>query len=186
VKYFIMLVLTATAACSSQPPDMTRYLLRSDLAQETRELNTSANFRFGALLVADYIDSAGLVIETGDDEIHTARNHEWAEPLRVSLKTFLATEVSSIVGEDIAFGSVDGATATIDVKIDQLHGRHGGDAVLLAYWRLTGPVGKERRFQFAETEPLARDGYQALVDAEKLLLRRLARQIASSLANGLD
>jgi uncharacterized lipoprotein YmbA len=71
----------------------------------------------------------------------------------------------------------------IDVSVDQLHGTAAGDALLVASWRISR-VGDGReiaRHRFAEREPLARPGYDALAEAEIALARRLAAAIATSL-----
>ena len=181
MKILILSVLVLVSACSSQPTSTTQYLLRSASQQQSRQLNPSADYRFASLKVADYIDQSGLVLETGAGEIHAARNHQWAEPLRTSLKSYLATEVSREVGEDIFFTGSGTNPTEIAIVIDQLHGNSRGEAVLVAYWYLNRAQGDDSAFQFAETQALARDGYGALVDAELILLRGLALQIAESL-----
>jgi uncharacterized lipoprotein YmbA len=183
MKYLLLPILVVIGACASQAPDTTEYLLRSDTELQSRELVPSAKYRLGYLQVADYIDKPGLVLETGDGVIHVARNHQWAEPLRISLRSFLAAEVSALLGEDIFFEAREDGRVTIDITIDQLHGSGRGEAKLLAYWRLTEDEGNWRTFRFVESQPLQRDGYQALAEAEKSLLRRLAAKIAESLTD---
>lgn len=181
MRYCAWLLLLSLTACTSQPTTTTEYLLRSDLEQRSRQLSPSADFAFGTLVVADYIDHPGLVLETSRGEVHRARNHQWAEPLRRSLKLYLATEVSQHAGEDILFEVDSPAPTTIDIRIDQLHGSSDGEAVLVAFWRLVTDGNDDRAYQFAETLPLQRDGYDALAEAEKSLLSQLAQQIAQSL-----
>lgn len=182
MKIFVLPVLLALAACSSQPATNSSFLLRSDVQAQSRELKPSTEFVFGSLTVADYINNPGLVVETADGEVREARNHRWAEPLSTSIKSFLATEVSAELGEDILVqGGAETATR-IDVAIDQLHGNNSGEAVLLAYWQLSSAKGGKRAFQFAQTEALASDGYPALAAAEKRLLQRLALDIAGKLS----
>lgn len=182
MKYILLPVLLALTACGNQPPAPTEYLLRSDLERHSRELRPSRLYRFGDLRVADYIDRPGLVLETGAGVIHQAVNHLWAEPLRSSLRLFLATEISALVGEDIFFEVGGDTPITIDIMIDQLHGTAEGEAMLAAYWRLTATDGERRSFQFVASRPLQEDGYRALADAEKALLQSLAREIAGTLA----
>jgi uncharacterized lipoprotein YmbA len=183
-RIVVLSILLGLTACSSQPPQTSHFLLRSDVQQQTRELASSTEFMFGAVTVADYINNPGLVVATGDGEVREARNHRWAEPLATSIKAFLAMEVSAQRGEDIpAQGGAETATR-IDVAIDQLHGNTDGEAVLMAYWQLRSTKGDKRVFQFAETEALLTDGYPALAAAEKRLLQRLALQIAASLGTG--
>ena len=71
----------------------------------------------------------------------------------------------------------------IDLRIDQLHGTASGEAILVAYWAIRDPIKRRviNEFEFSGNEPLAADGYPALVQAEKTLLQQLARKIASTL-----
>ena len=180
-RLLTLLAMALLVACSSQPVAPTQYLLRSDLSQASGPLVPSDEFRFRSLVVADYIDQPGVVIETGAGEVRAARGHQWAEPLRRSLKTFLGTEVSARIGQDVLFNTGSDAATAIDVTIDQLHGTESGDAILVAYWRLVSGAGPDRAFQFTRDRPLERDGYRALVAAERELLRELASAIAQSL-----
>jgi uncharacterized lipoprotein YmbA len=66
----------------------------------------------------------------------------------------------------------------VDVRIDELHGTSTGEARLVAQWTLTQPDGVQLSYQYSTTEPLARDGYGGLVEAERETLRALAGEIA--------
>jgi uncharacterized lipoprotein YmbA len=71
----------------------------------------------------------------------------------------------------------------VHVSFDQLHGTASGEALLIASWRITREAGTEvlAEFRLARSEPLAREGYAGLVDAEIDLARQLAAAIADSL-----
>ncbi len=90
-------------------------------------------------------------------------------------------EVSRAVGADIFPASMSDAPVTFSVRIDQLHGTMDGDALLVAYWWIDSAGEELATYQFAETRPLSRDGYAALADAQKALLRELAERIGESL-----
>jgi len=84
--------------------------------------------------VAPYIDGLGLVLETSSGEVRVARDHQWAEPLRESLRSFLSSKVSEESGQVIRaynYGKVDWVQR-IDIRIDELHGTANGDAKLVA------------------------------------------------------
>jgi uncharacterized lipoprotein YmbA len=120
------------------------------------------------------------VLKTGEGEVHVARYHQWAEPLRGSLESLLQSEISRQLGRDIRF-EPDGAAGTrIDVIIDQLHGNADGEAELVADWRLRRAQGQDEVHRFVDSQPLERDGYAALVEAERQLLLRLAAAITAS------
>ena len=154
------------------------YLLRSDTEQSSRQLDFKGNSYIGGLTIASYIDQPGLVLEKGDGKIHEAKYHKWAEPLRVSLREYLSTELSAQLGYDVPpYKPSDETSQRIDISINKLHGDDSGNAVLLAYWSITGPEGTNT-YQYSNTLALQADGYDALVAAEKNLLQQLAIAMA--------
>ncbi len=179
-----LLILSAAiliTACSTQPINRSTYLLRSDHALQTRALQSATDIYLGEVMIASYLDQPGLVLEGESDTVHTAKYHQWAEPLRTSLRQFLNTEISVSLGSDIAMSRIGEQRACrIDVKIDQLHGDTEGNAVLVAYWSIT-EAGKTAEHQFAESAALEGAGYEALVAAEKQLLGHLAQAIAQGI-----
>ena len=180
----ILLILATTlliSACSTQPISRSTYLLRSDHGLETRALQTTSDIYLGEVMVASYLDQPGLVLEGVSNTIHTAKYHQWAEPLSASLRQFLSTEISAGLGVDVAISRIGQAHARrLDVKIDQLHGDLQGNAVLVAYWSLTQD-GTTTEYQYVRSLPLQEPGYAALVTAEKRLLIDLAQSIANDL-----
>jgi uncharacterized lipoprotein YmbA len=178
----ILCVIAAVllAACSSQPPQTATYLLRTEVGTTSGTQMADSGIALGNVRVATYIDQPGLVLATGDGTINAARNHVWAEPLQVSLRRYLAIQISSASGRDIAASGTAGTKSLIDVTVDQLHGNDSGAAVLVAYWDI-GSGADRRSFRFSEQQALSGSGYDALVRAEEALLKRLAEAIAASL-----
>lgn len=175
-----LLAFVLLAACSSQPPQTASYLLRSESGATSGAQLADSGIALGTIRVASYIDQPGLVLATGDGKIHAARNNVWAEPLQISLRRYLATEISGGVGRDVAASAGATTRTRIDVTVDQLHGDGRGAAVLVAYWEIVSD-GASSAYRFSENQALAGDGYDALVAAEESLLRRLASAIAGSL-----
>lgn len=191
MKYTAILVILLVAGCAGtststrENPALKQYLLRSAEPAQFSVMNPVAVTGIGAVTVASYIDGLGLVLETAEGEVREARDNQWAEPLRESLRTFLALEIST-QAEQIIFSQRYGEVnwqRRIDVRVDELHGTAEGEARLVAYWRI---LDVERRTVvshngFEETMALGRDGYGALVKAETVLLKRLGVAIAASL-----
>ena len=165
------------SACSSTPKTTHSYLLRSSNNMETRELSVTGALSLRSLKVANYIDQPGLVLEQADGTIHTARNHQWAEPLRHSLRQFLCSEISAKAGYDVLDSNQPSTGKQLDITITRLHGDADGNAVLSAHWTLSKET-HSKAFQFAKTTPLEGTGYDALVTAQKKLLTDLAEAIA--------
>jgi uncharacterized lipoprotein YmbA len=182
MRILIMAVALLLGACSSQPAEPTRYyLLRTPVAVESGQQEAEPAYALGRVEVATYIDQSGLVQETSGGEIHLARHHQWAEPLRVSLRRFLATGIGAELGQPVALMTTSLEVGRVDVTIDQLHGNSRGEAVLVAFWEVTSVDGAVSSHQFSEIRALSRDGYAALVEAEQALLQQLARRIGQSI-----
>jgi len=187
MKLVLLLVMTGLlSSCVGERIKTQYYLLRSDLKPDySREIKTS-DIALTKLNVATYIDQPGLVLTQTSGEINIARYHQWAEPLRYSLKHFLANEIFAHSGRYINIGreKTSLSSTRLEVVIDQLHGTADGRVVLVAYWKAISKVeGKEiqLKYELTKTMPLIRDGYEALVASEKELLRNLAKEIAASL-----
>ena len=139
----------------------------------------------GRVTVASYLAQPGLAIETETHEIRAARQHLWAEPLEDGLRRFLRNEISKALGYDVGADLTQQRRweRTVDVTVDRMHGDLEGQARLVAQWRVTPKGGDPSTYSFAATQPLPREGYPGLVDAEIALARQLAGAIAESLAN---
>jgi uncharacterized lipoprotein YmbA len=98
-----------------------------------------------------------------------------------SVRSFLQREISIQLGEDLFPVGMSSAETVLDIRVDQLHGTHDGEAVLFAYWWLRKGDEILAPHQFGKTLALKSDGYAALVEAEKALLNSLAREIADKL-----
>lgn len=183
MRFICLFAAALLAACSSQPQQTANYLLRADIPATSGKQLAASTVAFNAIRVATYIEQPGLVLATGDGRIHAARNHQWAEPLQVSLRRFLANEVSAASGMDVSATVLPTTASRINLTVDQLHGDGQGAALLVAYWEVeTG--AQVSSYQFAQSQTLASDGYDALVRAEEELLRQLAAAIAASIKAG--
>ena len=152
----ILLGVAMLAACSGTPIQTQYYLLRTDPPSKTRDLSPSKEFAVGRVMVAPYIDQAGLILEKGSGEIHPARYHQWAEPMPEALRHLLRVEVSRALDVDLFPSEISEADTFFDVRIDQLHGTENGEAVLVAYW------GVRRKDELIETYPKFPEAYAGL------------------------
>jgi uncharacterized lipoprotein YmbA len=178
MRLLLITVISLLVACAGQPPEHSSYLLRSDKNTDSRQLNFEGDAFLGRITLARYIEQDGLVLLNANGTIHQARYHEWAEPLSISLREFFGAEISSGLGHDIAIQGPAESGVRIDIYIDQLHGNSAGEAVLVAGWSIG-----EVTYRFSEASVLEADGYAALVNAEKVLLKKLASAIAASLVD---
>lgn len=185
MKYLAFLAIVFVTGCTSSVPTLNQYLLRSDASGEFAVEEQADVIGLGAVVVASYIDGLGMVMEASGGEVRAARDHQWAEPLRDSLRVFMAQEISAQAGQVIRanHSGENDWQRRIDLRIDQLHGTANGDAKLVAYWQVFDMEERSVISEngFSQTQALSADGYDALVAAEKELLSKLASAIAGTL-----
>jgi len=184
MRVLIATTILVALACAGTSPPITRYLLPVNVPEGVERIDPPIRVGLARVEVAPYLDQPGLVVETQVGQIRPASQHQWAEPIALGLQRHLRAELTTALG----FG-VSGNPSqrhrwdyAVDVSIDRLHGTLAGDAMLVAHWRVT-PLQSGRdpvTYRLAAREPLAAQGYAALLDAEVELTRALAAAIADS------
>jgi uncharacterized lipoprotein YmbA len=185
----MLVAFVLLSGCVGTPaPDTQYYLLRADNAPAA--VLPLSNVHLSKVVIAPYLDQAGLVLEHQPGTIAIARYHQWSEPLSFSLKNFLSQTLSTRYGQEIRTGTKGLGVGqgqqgkALEVTIDQLHGTVEGDVKLVASWTLQGREASPAPItyhKFSRTLPLSKDGYAALVQAQKQLLTELAQAIAETL-----
>jgi len=184
------ILLLALVGCAGKPaPETQLYLLRSDSGNAFGDSDQVAEVGLGSVRVASYIDQPGLALELPDGTMRAARYHQWAEPLRESLRGYLANAIAAKSGQPVrpaAYGQTNWRSYTkqlIDVRVQELHGTGSGAARLVAMWAIIDAAERTlvSEHEFVGEEPLDGSGYPALVAAEERLLNRLAAEIAQAL-----
>jgi len=179
-----VITLLALLGCATAPaPERTRYLMRSSEGTPAGPVS-HARLGFRRVVVAPYLKSLGLVVETGPGQVNSARFHEWAEPLDQGLRRFLVPATAAALGESVGGGAAYAGdwAYRVDLYIDQLHGTAEGDALLAAEWRIVDSAGVEvGRSAFSKRSALSGSGYDALAEAELALVAELATAVADSL-----
>jgi uncharacterized lipoprotein YmbA len=169
-------------ACAGSPPLQTQYLLRGGHAERTGRVEAPVHIALGSVTIAPYLDQSGIVVEVEAGQVSAARQHQWAEPLDVALRSYLRAELSAALGYDVSASRADRPRwdYTVDVHVDRLHGTMAGTALLDAGYRITGGA-EPVEYRFARSAPLPREGYAGVVEAEAGLARELAGAIAASI-----
>lgn len=170
------------AGCAGSPavPDHD-YLIRP------QKLMVSSGSRSAVLLkpvtVAPYLSQKGIVVQTSSSEIHVAKHHRWAEPLDEALERYLQVSVANqadLAVESAPLTTVT-ETATVTVRVNQLHGTETGQVRLVADWKVDRPDQDGVLYSFDESVTQSTDGYPSLVAAHTVLLDELGGAIAKSL-----
>lgn len=174
------LLVLFLAGCGSQPLEQHEYLLRPERGAEPAQ--TAEVVRLSKVAIPSYLDQDGIVLHTGATEIHSGRQHTWAEPLDNAIHRYLQVTISARAGlvVEVAPLTTSEPKPEIEVRIHQLHGSTEGDVRLVAEWMLRAE-GTEQIHQFDRSVRQSADGYSALVDAHSYLLDELAAAIAEGL-----
>jgi uncharacterized lipoprotein YmbA len=179
----IVLVILVAAGCASSPPPALEYLLSAQPAPAAGQRSyESVDVALGQLGVAAYLDRDGIVVETADGRLQSARGHVWAEPLSQSLRRVLQSGIEHASATAVAVRPLPGAQTVIDVDVERLHGTEAGRVLLMASWNVrdaTGAVLGQHRLVTTRLTPA--DGYATLVRTHEALLAELAAAIADSI-----
>jgi len=181
----LVVFLLVVACAGTPPPPRTYYLMRAQVSEGVSRAEAPVAIALGEVDVAPYLAVPGLVLETAENEVQSARRHLWAEPLDESLRLYLRAQISNELGYELSANVPPGSAPDheIDVSVEELHGTLSGAARLVASWRITSSedTAELAVFRFARNRALAQDGYSALASAELALVDELAAAIANSL-----
>lgn len=141
----------------------------------------------GPVNLAEYIDRPNLVVQQAPNQLAIAEDHRWAGDLSAAVARVTAANL----GRQLGTGNVrtypwsrdEEIRYQITLDIRQLHSGEDGYAVIEAGWRAYALPERTLRASktFVDREPLAADGYPAMVAAQSRLLERLAVSIAAGL-----
>lgn len=188
----LVLVLLATAGCSSAPPP-TLYLLKAaDLAAASDRRPAKAPPRLavalGPVTVPDYLDRTEIVRRATDNRLALADNERWAEPLRAGLQRVLTADLAVGLGSGIwVTGGTDRSSPVdieIPVAIEAFEPDASGQVALVATWevrwsRTDHPGLRDRtRYQHAA----AGAGTEAQAAAMSADVADLAADLAAAVA----
>jgi uncharacterized lipoprotein YmbA len=171
------------AGCASEAVEPSYYLLRSNQDAPSGKLTPSRDYSLGTVEIAPYLDQPGLVMETADAQMHPANTNLWAEPIYDGVRNYLSAEIAQATGYELLPEKLNKTATVVNIRIDQLHGTLDGTAHIVAYWWLVRDDKLVTLNRYADSRKLQASGYGALVEAEKVLLSELAKQIAASLVN---
>ncbi|MEQ8234339.1 MAG: PqiC family protein [Gammaproteobacteria bacterium] len=142
----------------------------------------------GPVTVAEYLDQPRLVIRAAAGEVELLGRARWAMPLGANVADVLRAALEQLLPgtRTVAFPSAQPAPFAyrVAVEVRRLDGRPGGQAALVASWRVLGADGATLAWPEARTElvePVTGDDPGALVAAEAILVGQLARRIAETL-----
>ena len=144
-----------------------------------------------AVVIPGYLDRDEIVTRVSENEIHLADLNQWGEPLRDSLTTILALNLSRLLPAKgfavFPFKCPSPVDYQISVEIVRMDGSLDGDVHLTAQWSIL--KGKEnsimvtRKSRFKASK--APTDYDELVATQSRLVEALSREIVKSIQANL-
>ena len=186
-----MALALMTAGCSAVADPTRYYVLSPSATAPTNPAPAAASsiaVGVGPVLVPRYLDRVQIVTRNANGDVDLSTYHRWAEPLEAGITQVLAENLAVQTGSDriaiypwrgVAARALDYQVAVIVTRFDATRGRQ---VELDARWRLLSRDGKEVALKRSRImEPVAGDGYEAVVQSMNRVLEILARQIAQEI-----
>jgi hypothetical protein len=181
-RFFILLAALLISGCAQ--PGKSFYVLT---ANGPAPSGGGIGIGVGPITLAEYIDRPNLVVQQAPNQLAVSEDNRWAGDLSASIARVTAANL----GREMKTGNVRTYPWQRDEEIDyqvtldirQLHSEADGYAVIEAGWRAYSLPDRKLKASrtFVGREPLAADGYAAMVAAQSRLLSRLAGDIAAGL-----
>lgn len=143
-KWILVLVLLLTGCSSSESTQTKTYVLPST------EPKTELVFDSVTIIMPSYLQGPGIVYRLSETEIRVANKNVWADNLRVMVKGHIEKYQMPETAD----------SPSLTLEFERFNGAYTGNAELKGSWQLG-----EKQGEFDIKQPLAEDGYPALVMA---------------------
>jgi len=171
-------------ACASAPP-VRYFTLQGPVAEPCARAPTAGeavarSVQLVRVSVPDVVDRPQLVFRTGDNTLSVNEYARWAEPLKSTLSSLLASELTQALGcvpVVLRSTGIEDTAWKLSVDVWRLEARPGQFVVLEAVWSLRGS-GKAFSRRSLVQEAVAGESLEATVAAQSRAVAGLARDIA--------
>ena len=194
MKYIWPIIILSVVGCSGAPKIETQYfLLTPETQQSSEEKSSDAETNVHKLIIlepivlAEYLDQPGIVLQTDQHQIEIAHYHRWAEPLKRNIHRFvietLATQKMEYSLQPSTTFSRDVTSLSLSLHINQFNGSVSSAALLSGHWTLKQTKSNEliKTVTFSHEAPLKQSGYPELVAQLANLLEILCKDIAEAI-----
>lgn len=155
--------LTLLAACSSTVE--LRYYQLPQPAVVSAQPNAAAPVLYAEpVMVASYLNSNALIVQTSAVELHKTTQHQWADPLDQQLQRLLVNGLQqALPAYRVTSQQPGGDAVRLLVQVEQFHGQQQGIVLVSGRFHLLqGDKVQSQSFQLQLPQP--DEGYPALVD----------------------
>jgi uncharacterized lipoprotein YmbA len=179
--------------CSSSPSARFYLLSPTSVANNEAgrmEQEDCVNLRIASVTFPEYLNRPQIVTRTTENDLTLADYDQWVEPLSDTFTRVLAENISRhICTKKVSLSpgkASGGSDYRVEVEVYRMDGSLGKDAVLDAWWTVSGGAGTtvllSKRSEFSE--PVKGKTYEALVQAQSRMLGVFGREIAEAIEKG--
>jgi uncharacterized lipoprotein YmbA len=190
LKKFMLnaLIVLGLSACSSVV-ELKYYQLPVPAAASVNAVSHDAPVLIvEPVMVANYLNTNALILQTSQVELHRTQQHQWLEALDQQLNRILVSELQakltnmSVTTAEFAVKSATPSAQRLVVQIAEFHGTEQGIIILSGrYSWLGGSEGGVQLRQFRIELPQPEEGYPSMVQTMGAAVSKLSEQIAEQL-----
>jgi uncharacterized lipoprotein YmbA len=177
-----LVALVAAAGCASAPA---RFYTLTSTATALAGPRADYAVLVGPVAVPASVDRPELVLQASPNRVVLEEFNRWAGPLNESIARTVAGDLAALLGTPrVASGPLGNFSPAYRVTLDvQRFDSMPGDSVLVeAVWVVHETEGgKTQTGQTAAREPVAGEGFDALVAAHSRALAQMSAQIAAAI-----
>lgn len=169
IKWLMILSFSALmAGCASNVVQTHYYQLNTSILS-TNNVNeplvVKKSIWISTIDVADYLNQQGIVYQINSVEYAVANNHLWMTSLSDQIKFALIKDLSLLMPDYLVTNEIKNTTTKkVALKIDAFNGNYLGEAVISGRWIITHKKGNTFVKPFYCSQPLKKDGYEALIE----------------------
>lgn len=174
----LVLIIASLVACSSPPPVSYYQLsvLQPQSYSSAEQAESEYSLRLQPVMVANYLNGAGLVMQRSDVELIIANRHLWADALDQQMYRLLAEQLQARL-PGVQLSAINAAPdMQLQLNIDRFHAQDNGVTVISGYYTLR-IKNKLVTKTFSYQQPLREDGYPAMVSALSTSWQQLVDQL---------
>ena len=184
----LSLIAGSLSFCASEPVQLHYYLLSADTQQgvSVRTSNQQTAVVVDSIVLADYLQQSGIVLQTSETQIQISKRHLWAETLETALPKLLFKELQNHSTKfDFYLRYADFVPRSdyrLLVQIDSFQATDNGEVICSGRYQLVPQAEEEELISvdFTFNRDLHADGYDHAIDQLRLLVGDIAENILSN------
>ena len=188
IKFFVAgLCLAILAGCGVTKPSRFYILTPVEDSGTAAVTTTAPAVGIGPVTFPAYLDRPEIAHRSGDNQLHYAGSHRWAEPLKTTFIRTLAENLTVMLPTDRTSIHPWSRSARLDYQVTIDVVRFDADAdgtvILVSAWKIIrADDGTEmERHRTSHTETAGAFDYPAIVAAQSRAVQRLSSDIAAAL-----